>query len=188
MDDVDASQALIARNMLQSGDWVTARLDGVAFLDKAPLKYWITAIFYSMFGVRDWVARIPSALSAIALCWVTFLFWPVGVFAQGGFLCRTVPVHLHRTIPVHPHCHPGCNPDAVGDGVAVGLPARSGRAKRSIRGYGLTLWRPAWRRACCSKALSGLCFRWAWPSCFLVSRGACSIARPGSGSIRLPDF
>ena len=72
MDDVDASQALIARNMLQSGDWVTARLDGVAFLDKAPLKYWITAIFYSVFGVRDWVARIPSALSAIALCWVTF--------------------------------------------------------------------------------------------------------------------
>ena len=49
MDDVDASQTLIARNMLQSGDWVTARLDGVAFLDKAPLKYWITAIFYSVF-------------------------------------------------------------------------------------------------------------------------------------------
>jgi len=27
MDDVDAVQAQIARNMLQSGDWVTARLD-----------------------------------------------------------------------------------------------------------------------------------------------------------------
>ena len=31
MDDVDAVQGQIARNMLQSGDWVTARLDGVAF-------------------------------------------------------------------------------------------------------------------------------------------------------------
>ena len=30
MDDVDAVQAQIARNMLVSGDWVTARLDGVA--------------------------------------------------------------------------------------------------------------------------------------------------------------
>ena len=29
MDDVDAVQAQIARNMLDSGDWVTARLDGV---------------------------------------------------------------------------------------------------------------------------------------------------------------
>ncbi|MCC6362227.1 MAG: hypothetical protein IT165_01815, partial [Bryobacterales bacterium] len=31
MDDVDAVQAQIARNMLQSGDWVTARLDGVPY-------------------------------------------------------------------------------------------------------------------------------------------------------------
>ena len=29
MDDVDAVQAQIARNMLESGDWVTARLNGV---------------------------------------------------------------------------------------------------------------------------------------------------------------
>ncbi len=35
MDDVDAVQAQIARNMLTSGDWVTARLDGVAYLEKA---------------------------------------------------------------------------------------------------------------------------------------------------------
>ena len=40
MDDVDAVQAQIARNMLTSGDWVTARLDGVAYLEKAPLIYW----------------------------------------------------------------------------------------------------------------------------------------------------
>src|SRR5437879_194600 len=32
MDDVDAVQAQIARNMLQSGDWVTARLDGSLLL------------------------------------------------------------------------------------------------------------------------------------------------------------
>src|SRR5512136_2149705 len=43
MDDVDAVQAQIARNMLQSGDWVTARLDGVAYLEKAPLIYWMMA-------------------------------------------------------------------------------------------------------------------------------------------------
>src|ERR1700741_4911228 len=43
MDDVDAVQAQIARNMLQSHDWVTARLDGVAYLEKAPLVYWVIA-------------------------------------------------------------------------------------------------------------------------------------------------
>ena len=44
MDDVDAVQAQIARNMLESGDWVTARLDGVAYLEKSPLKYWMIAV------------------------------------------------------------------------------------------------------------------------------------------------
>ena len=36
MDDVDAVQAQIARNMLTSGDWVTAHIDGIAYLEKAP--------------------------------------------------------------------------------------------------------------------------------------------------------
>ena len=43
MDDVDAVQAQIARNMLTSGDWVTARLDGIPYLEKAPLIYWLIA-------------------------------------------------------------------------------------------------------------------------------------------------
>src|SRR5881394_1331578 len=67
MDDVDAVQAQIARNMLQSGDWVTARLDGVAYLEKSPLKYWMIAVSFRIFGVHDWAARIPIALSTIML-------------------------------------------------------------------------------------------------------------------------
>ena len=80
MDDVDAVQAQIARNMLTSGDWVTARLDGVAYLEKAPLVYWAIAGFYKVFGVRDWVARLPIALSSMALCWLTA---SMGIWAFG---------------------------------------------------------------------------------------------------------
>jgi 4-amino-4-deoxy-L-arabinose transferase-like glycosyltransferase len=80
MDDVDAVQAQIARNMLTSGDWVTARLDGIAYLEKAPLIYWIIAGFYKAFGVADWAARLPIALSSIALCLVTAAF---GIWAFG---------------------------------------------------------------------------------------------------------
>jgi len=80
MDDVDAVQAQIARNMLSSGDWVTARLDGVAYLEKAPLIYWTMALCYQVLGVHDWVARLPVALSAIALCLLTAYFgaWAFG--------------------------------------------------------------------------------------------------------------
>jgi hypothetical protein len=80
MDDVDAVQAQIARNMLESGDWVTARLDGIAYLEKSPLIYWIMAVSYRIFGVHDWAARLPLALINIALCWVTarFAMWAFG--------------------------------------------------------------------------------------------------------------
>src|SRR5438067_1632052 len=74
MDDVDAVQAQIARNMLASGDYVTARLNGVPYLEKAPLIYWMMAASYRVFGVHDWAARLPLALSAILLCWVTYRF------------------------------------------------------------------------------------------------------------------
>src|SRR5579872_5760820 len=50
MDDVDAVQAQIGRNMLDSGDWVTARLDGVAYLEKSPLTYWLIAIALKLYG------------------------------------------------------------------------------------------------------------------------------------------
>jgi len=80
MDDVDAVQAQIAHTMLTSGDWVTARLDGVAYLEKSPLIYWTIAVSYRIFGVHDWAARIPVALSAMGLCWLTAAF---GIWAFG---------------------------------------------------------------------------------------------------------
>jgi 4-amino-4-deoxy-L-arabinose transferase-like glycosyltransferase len=85
MDDVDAAQAQLARNMLTSGDWVTGHLDGVIFLDKAPLKYWITASLYAILGVHDWVARLPIAFSAILLSVVLFKMWQWAGSEESGF-------------------------------------------------------------------------------------------------------
>lgn len=83
MDDVDAANAHIARTMLESGDWVTAHLDGVPYLEKPPLHSWLIAISYRVFGVRDWAARIPLAMAAVALCWLTASFgaWAFGSVA-----------------------------------------------------------------------------------------------------------
>jgi 4-amino-4-deoxy-L-arabinose transferase-like glycosyltransferase len=97
MDDVDSVQAQIAKTMLTSGDWVTARLDGVLYLEKAPLIYWLMAICYKIFGATDWAARLPVALAAIALALLTTLF---GMWAFGkrtGFyagLCVSTCVGL----------------------------------------------------------------------------------------------
>ncbi len=103
MDDVDAVQAQIARNMLQSGDWVTARLDGVAYLEKSPLKYWMIAVSFMVFGPHDWAARIPLALAAVLLCWVTARFgmWAFGARAgtnAGLVLATSIGLFLFTRI------------------------------------------------------------------------------------------
>lgn len=85
MDDVDAVQGQIARNMLQSGDWVTARLDGVIYLEKSPLIYWLIAIFIKLFGPYDWVTRLPVALSAVGLAWLTMAFGTWAFLKRAGF-------------------------------------------------------------------------------------------------------
>jgi len=80
MDDVDAVQAQIARNMLTSGDWVTARLDGIPYFEKSPLIYWMIAGAFRIFGATDVVARIPMVLAALGLAWLTAAFgnWAFG--------------------------------------------------------------------------------------------------------------
>jgi hypothetical protein len=109
MDDVDAVQAQAARTMLASGDWVTARLDGVAYLEKAPLNYWMMAVAYKIFGIHDWAARLPHALAVVLLCWVTYRFgrWAFGETAglfAGVALSTSVGLFLFTRILI---------PDAV---------------------------------------------------------------------------
>ncbi len=70
MDDVDSVTANIARTMAETGDWVTPRLHGIAYFEKPALRFWIVAVSYVIFGVHDWAARIPIALSAVLRCWL----------------------------------------------------------------------------------------------------------------------
>ena len=85
MDDVDAVHGQIARNMLSSGDWTIAHLDGVPYVEKAPLLYWLMALSYRALGVYDWVARIPVALAAVLLCWVVTRYGQWAFGRRSGF-------------------------------------------------------------------------------------------------------
>ena len=60
--------AEVAREMLRLGDFVTPRLDGVPFLDKPPLFYWLEAASFALFGVHVWSARLVPALLGFAGC------------------------------------------------------------------------------------------------------------------------
>jgi hypothetical protein len=70
--------AWIARDMAESGDWVTPRLYGKPWFEKPPLLYWGGAIFFKLFGpsAPEVAARLPSAISALlatlALAWLAW--------------------------------------------------------------------------------------------------------------------
>jgi 4-amino-4-deoxy-L-arabinose transferase-like glycosyltransferase len=59
--------ARVAQEMLDGGSWIVPTLDGVPYLEKPPLLYWITALGFALFGVSNWSARIPSVLGALLM-------------------------------------------------------------------------------------------------------------------------
>ena len=66
--------AWIARDMAETGDWVTPRLYGNPWFEKPPLYYWCAALSFKIFGVSEAAARLPSAIAALlatlALAWL----------------------------------------------------------------------------------------------------------------------
>jgi 4-amino-4-deoxy-L-arabinose transferase-like glycosyltransferase len=66
--------AWIARDMTETGDWVTPRLYGKPWFEKPPLYYWSAAVSFKFFGVSEKAARLPSAVAALlatlALAWL----------------------------------------------------------------------------------------------------------------------
>ena len=70
--------AWIARDMAETGDWVTPRLYGRPWFEKPPLLYWSGAIFFKLLGEGhpEVAARLPSAISALlatlALAWLAW--------------------------------------------------------------------------------------------------------------------
>jgi 4-amino-4-deoxy-L-arabinose transferase-like glycosyltransferase len=71
--------AWIARDMVETGDWVTPRLYGKPWFEKPVLYYWGAALSFKLFGVNEAAARFPSAVSALlatlAIAWLAWRFY-----------------------------------------------------------------------------------------------------------------
>jgi 4-amino-4-deoxy-L-arabinose transferase-like glycosyltransferase len=66
----------IARDMAETGDWVTPRLYGKPWFEKPVLYYWSAALSFKLFGVSEATARLPGAFfalfSSLALAWLAW--------------------------------------------------------------------------------------------------------------------
>ncbi|MHB1948829.1 MAG: glycosyltransferase family 39 protein [Gammaproteobacteria bacterium] len=63
----------VAREMIVTGDYITPRLNGVVFLDKPILYYWLQACAMKLFGVKEWALRFWPALAGILGCLITYI-------------------------------------------------------------------------------------------------------------------
>jgi 4-amino-4-deoxy-L-arabinose transferase-like glycosyltransferase len=63
----------VAREMVATGDYVTPRLNGVAFLDKPALYYWLQAAAIHLFGLKEWALRFWPATIGILGCLITYI-------------------------------------------------------------------------------------------------------------------
>ena len=67
LDDADSVHAEVAREMLLRHDWVTLYANGIRYLEKAPLYYWMMAASMKLFGISTAATRVPMAGSVLAL-------------------------------------------------------------------------------------------------------------------------
>jgi 4-amino-4-deoxy-L-arabinose transferase-like glycosyltransferase len=85
LDDADATHAQAAQYMLRTGDWVTLHVNGVRYLEKAPLPYWMAALSLRVFGENSFAIHLPLALTVLGLALLGYL-WGRRAFGERAAL------------------------------------------------------------------------------------------------------
>jgi len=104
LDDVDAAHAQAAQHMAESGDLITSKINGIRYIEKPPLPYWLVAGMYKIFGENTFATHLPNALAMLALTWLSWLWarraWGerAGLYAGLGVLTSVGPFLFTRFI------------------------------------------------------------------------------------------
>lgn len=97
LDDVDAGHAEAAQYMVQTGNLVTLHIDGIRYLEKPPLPYWIDAALYRIFGENVFATHLANSLAVLGCAWLAYLWafraWGrrAGFYAALGVLTAIGP-------------------------------------------------------------------------------------------------
>jgi 4-amino-4-deoxy-L-arabinose transferase-like glycosyltransferase len=104
MDDVDSTHAQAAQYFSEQSDWVTAKINGIRYIEKPPLPYWIVAGLFHVFGQNVFSAHLPNTLAMLGLTWMAWLWarraWGprAGLYAGLGVLTSIGPFLFTRFI------------------------------------------------------------------------------------------
>jgi 4-amino-4-deoxy-L-arabinose transferase-like glycosyltransferase len=74
LDDADATHAQAAAHMAETGDLVTLRVNGIRYLEKPPLPYWLVACLYKLLGENAFATHLPNALAVLGCALLAWLW------------------------------------------------------------------------------------------------------------------
>src|SRR6202790_4096382 len=102
-DDADSTHAEASREMAVTHDYVTLKVNGNRYLEKAPLMYWAVSVGYSCFGVNEFAAHLPVAssmllLGLLAMRWGRRAFGDRAAVYAGLFVATTAGCYLFTRI------------------------------------------------------------------------------------------
>jgi len=90
--------AHISRIILESGDWVALRMGHEPWFDKPPLYMWVTAVFYRIFGINEFSARLLSVLSGMGTVLLVFLAGRNLFSRRAGFISALILLSTYHFI------------------------------------------------------------------------------------------
>ena len=73
-DDVDAAHAMVSQEMLQRNDFVVPYMDGLRYLIRPPMHFWMVAASYKLLGESEFATRLPLSLAMVGMVLLTFEF------------------------------------------------------------------------------------------------------------------
>lgn len=92
VNDTDSIHAEAAKEMVLRHDWVTMHVNGIRYLEKAPLLYWLVATSYQIFGFNDFAVRFPTVVAIVLLGWMTYLFGRWAYSQKAGIYAAVIQV------------------------------------------------------------------------------------------------
>jgi len=91
-DDADATHAVAAKDILLRNDWVTLHVNGIRYLEKAPLLYWLVAISYQCFGLNVFAVRFPVMVAVVLLAGMAYVFGRWAYSQKAGLYAAVILV------------------------------------------------------------------------------------------------
>jgi 4-amino-4-deoxy-L-arabinose transferase-like glycosyltransferase len=73
-EDVDAAHAMVSQEMLQRHNFVVMYMDGIRYLIRPPMHFWLVAASYKLLGETEFATRLPIGLAVVGLVLLTFEF------------------------------------------------------------------------------------------------------------------